>query len=108
MIGMNMRIDDELQLEVALVQQGLVRLDLDRRVDNRRLMGAARSDEVGSTSTALIQELFEIHDDDPGSLKRFACAAPCSENSEPECATLSAGYPIASAVSVKPAFQSRR
>src|SRR5215471_2669074 len=55
MIGMNVRIDDVLQPEAALAQQSIVRLSLNRRVDNRRLVGAARGNDVGGASTAFVQ-----------------------------------------------------
>src|SRR4051812_7427427 len=76
MIGMDMRIDDVLQPEATLAQQGLVWLRLNRRINNRRLVRAARGNDVRSTPTAFVQELFEVHDDDSGFLIGFARFPP--------------------------------
>src|SRR5262249_16854166 len=58
---------DILQPEAALAQQRIVRLRLDGRVDNRRVVGAARGNDVGGASTAFVQELLEIHEENSGS-----------------------------------------
>src|SRR5262249_50300337 len=45
MIGMNVRIDDVLQMKAALVEQPIVRLRLERRIDDRRIVRLARGDD---------------------------------------------------------------
>src|SRR5262249_29213708 len=62
-VGMDVRGADVLQPEAALMQPRLVRLGLDRRVDDRRVVRAARGYQVGGTAATLVQELLEIHED---------------------------------------------
>jgi hypothetical protein len=63
MIGMNVRIDYILQPQATLAQQSPVRLRLNRRVDDRCLVRAARGNDVGGASTVFVQELLKIHKD---------------------------------------------
>ena len=62
MIGMDVRIDDVSQPKPTLAKQSIVRLRLDRRIDNGRVVGASRGDNVGSASATLVQELLEVHE----------------------------------------------
>src|SRR5262245_43593697 len=73
---MNVRIDDVLQPEATLAQQVLVGLSLNRRVDDRGVVRAARDNEAGRAATAFIQELLEVHDDRSGTQTRCAGLSP--------------------------------
>src|SRR5262249_35625578 len=83
MIGMDLRIDYVSQSEAALAQQCIVLLRLDRRVDNRRVVRAARGYDVGGASTAFVQELLEIHQDHSGSLMSCLSSASLQQQVEP-------------------------
>src|SRR5262249_54509210 len=61
-VGVDVRVNDVAQAEVAFAEQCLVRLGVDGRVDDGRFAGLARGDHIRRTPTAFVQDLLEVHD----------------------------------------------
>jgi hypothetical protein len=60
-IGVDVGVDHVAQPKIALAQQLIVLLDVERGIDDRRLVALARSDQVGGAAAPLVEELFEVH-----------------------------------------------
>ena len=60
-VGVDVGVDHVAQPEVALLEQRLVLLDRERRIDDRRLVGLPRRDQVGGAAAPLVEELLEVH-----------------------------------------------
>src|SRR2546421_8058979 len=60
-IGMNVRVDNVAQGELPLPEQRVVLLDLNGRIDDRRLARLPGGDEIGRAPNSLVEDLLEIH-----------------------------------------------
>src|SRR5262249_151377 len=61
-VGVDVRVNDVAQAEVAFAEQGLIGLGVDGRVDDGRFAGLARGDHIRRTPTAFVEDLLEVHD----------------------------------------------
>ena len=46
---------------LAILEQRLILLDLDRRIDDRRLLRLSGGDQIRGAAAALVQDLLEVH-----------------------------------------------
>src|SRR5205085_4444841 len=60
-ISMEMSVNDQSDLVATLVRQVDVRFDVQLRIDDRRLPGLPRGNEIGSTASLVVKELLEVH-----------------------------------------------
>ena len=60
-IGMEVRVDHQPDAVAALLGEVEVRLDVVGRIDDHRLAGLSRRDEVGGAAEVVVQELLEVH-----------------------------------------------